>query len=81
MATFHLHARLLEGGLLAPTRNELQSHEDDDHDAIVALAEQLAARGFAVQIYRHDLARGRLSNGEGAYSVIAEWSGRGGRVR
>lgn len=79
VSTFHLHARLFEGTLAAPTRNELQSAESDDRAEVMALAEQLAARGFAVWLYEHGPTR--LTNGEGAYRVIAEWNVAGDRVR
>lgn len=79
MSTYHLHARMLEGGLAAPTRNELQSSESDDRGEIVDLAKRLAARGFAVWVYEHGPDLG--PDGEGRYQVVAEWSGHGERVR
>ena len=54
MALYHLHARLFEGSLAAPTRDELQTRESDDYGAAVALAEELAARGFSSWLYAHE---------------------------
>lgn len=57
----------------------MQSREGDDFPRVVALAEQLAARGFAVWVYEHGPDRG--ADGEGAYRVIAEWGADGTRRR
>ncbi len=69
MSVFHLHARLFEGPLSKPERNELQSAENDDWDDIRALAGELLARGFTVWIYDH----GKQSPlpGAGDYRVVA----------
>lgn len=80
MARFHLHARLIEGSLAAPERNELQTSETDEHGAALALAEDMARRGFAVWVYEH-----RHHDGTGCqtdpYRVIAECRADGSRVR
>ncbi|GAA4737624.1 hypothetical protein GCM10023199_13870 [Actinomycetospora chibensis] len=85
MATYHLHARLFEGSLAAPTRDELQTRESDDYAAAVALAEELAARGFAVWVYRHDHLAHAGRPGDPAssspYRVVAEWRADGSRLR
>jgi N6-adenosine-specific RNA methylase IME4 len=80
VSTYHLHARLLEGGLQAPTRDEVQSHESEDREEIVAIADRLSGRGFWVHVYVHDRRRGWLTSGEGALVVVAEWA-RGERLR
>lgn len=79
MSVYHLHARLFEGPLNDPARNELQSRESDSMPAVVELAEELAARGFAVWVYEHDHTLGRTASGEGAYRVVAEWRAGGAR--
>lgn len=76
---YHLHARLFEGPLQAPTRNELQSDESDDFAAVAEIAARLTSAGFAVWIYEHGPVP--TANGEGAYRVIAEWRPDGTRAR
>lgn len=72
MSRYHLHARLFTGSLAAPVANELQSRESDDRDEVLALAQELVARGLAVWLYEH--AHGPGPNGHLApYRVIAEW--------
>lgn len=73
---YHLHARLFEGPLNDPKRNELQSGESDDREEIMTLAKDLVTRGFAVWVYNHDPFE-QLPNGEGQYRLIAEWDSRG----
>lgn len=53
MSIYHLHARLFEGPLSAPVRDELQTRETDDLAAVQVHAKELAARGFTVWIYDH----------------------------
>ncbi|WP_028923989.1 hypothetical protein [Pseudonocardia acaciae] len=53
MSRYHLHARLHEGPLGAPVRNELQTHENDDLSEVEHLAKVLADAGFTVWIYDH----------------------------
>lgn len=73
MSAYHVHARLLEGTLDAPTRNELQSTESDDRDEIMRFARELTSRGFDVWVYEHDHVAG--PNGHRApYRVIAQLS-------
>lgn len=80
MSQYHVHARLFEGTLDAPTRNELQSRESDARDEVMELAEELAGRGFHVAVYSHD--HGDRPDGYRApYVVIAEWRTGGQRVR
>lgn len=77
MSLYHLHARLLEGPLDASTRNELLSEETDDWCEVLALADELAARGFAVWVYDH----GRRSPFPTAsdFRVVAEFAAFGAR--
>lgn len=77
---YHLHARLFEGSLYSPARNELQSGESDDREEITTLAKELVTRGFSVWVYVHDPVQ-RLPNGEGQYRVVAEWNCHGERVK
>lgn len=80
MSLFHLHARLFEGPLDAPARNELQSAESDEYGVVIGLAEELASRGFSVWVYEHQ--HGPGPNGHHApYRVIAEWDAHGQRLR
>ena len=53
MSLYHLQARLIEGPLVALTRDEFQSRDTDNWLEIVALGDQLAERGFTVWIYDH----------------------------
>lgn len=77
MATWHVHARAFSGSLAAPERNELQSAESDDYDEVMALAEDLVARGMATWVYSHDHSGANAT----AYRVVAEWRATGERVR
>lgn len=82
---FHIHARMFRGLLCAPELNELQTAETDDYDGAVAQAEELARRGFAVWIYKHQprapSARPGDSGPERGYEVVAEWRADGSRRR
>lgn len=71
MSTYHLHARLFEGTLDSPLRNELQTGESDDYSELAELAYDLLERGFTVWAYEHGPRR--LANGEGAYRLVREW--------
>lgn len=78
MSVYHLHARLIEGTLEEPVRNELRTFESDDFVTITAQAEDYAGSGYSVWIYDHS--PHPMPNGEGSYRVIAEW-GHGGTRR
>lgn len=80
MSTYHLHARLFEGSLCAPTRNELRSAESEDYPGAVKLAEELAGRGFRVWLYEHRHGIETAAAGS-PYRVIAEWTEYGERIR
>lgn len=71
MSTYHLDARLFEGTLDRPRRNELRTGESDQYDELAESAEQLAGQGYTVWVYRHD--PHRLGVGPGPYRVIREW--------
>jgi hypothetical protein len=73
VALYHLHARLFEGPLAAPTRDELQTRHSDDYGAAVALAEELASRGFSVWLYEHEHRNGPSGHQASPYRVIREW--------
>ena len=79
MSKFHLHARVFEGTLDAPCRNELQSEESDDFSEVAAIARRLSDAGFAVWIYEHGPVP--MANGQGAYRVVAEWRPDGAQLR
>jgi hypothetical protein len=53
VSRYHLHARLFEGPLRAPTRNESRTHEADDLAEVEKTARTLVAGGFTVWIYDH----------------------------
>lgn len=53
MSRYHLHARLHEGPLSAPSRSELQLMETDALAEIQGSAKALAADGFTVWVYDH----------------------------
>ena len=53
MSKYHLHARLHEGPLGNPVRNELQTRESDDLAEVKRLARDLVTDGFTVWIYDH----------------------------
>lgn len=79
MSTYHLHARLFEGPLDDPSRNELQSRESDDFDEVLELARVLVDAGFCVWVYTHEH-HPALNGDRSPYRVVAEW-GRGGARR
>ncbi len=85
MSVYHLHARLIEGSLARPERNELQSAETDDRQEIMMLAAQLVTRGFTVWIYEHGAAPRLLAASD--FTVVAHFQprartrSRAGRVR
>lgn len=80
MSSYHLHARMFVGSLVAPTRNELQTDESDDLDEVVRLAEHMVDEGFAVWVYEH--VHGVGPNGRHApYRLVAEWAPDGCRRR
>lgn len=79
MSTYHLQARLFEGSLAAPTRNELLSHETDDWENAVTCAHELTDRGFVVWVYDHGR-RPQLAFASD-YRVVAEFSPAADRVR
>jgi hypothetical protein len=53
VSKYHLHARLHEGPLGHPVRNELQTRESDDLAEVKRLAKDLVTDGFTVWIYDH----------------------------
>ncbi len=53
MSIYHLHARLLQGPLSAPVRNERRVSETDSWDNAQAWAREQLAHGFTVWIYDH----------------------------
>lgn len=53
MSTYHLHARLLEGPLAAPERDEVRVSETDSWDDAQAWARAQLVHGFTVWIYDH----------------------------
>lgn len=75
MSTFHVHARLFEGTLDHPTRDELQSAESDDREHVMTLTEELAARGFRVWVYEHDHGTDGANGHRAPYRIIAEFDG------
>lgn len=75
-ARWHLHARLFEGSLDAPRRNELRTAEGDDRQALEELADQLRERGWRVWLYeRRDGRFGSLGTAgqPPGFTVVAEW--------
>lgn len=72
VSSYHVHARLFEGTLADPVRNELQSAESNDREEVMTFAKELSARGFTVWVYEH--AHGSGPNGHNApYRLIATW--------
>jgi hypothetical protein len=71
VSTFHLHARLFEGRLDAPTRNELLTDEADDLTELEHRGRSLLGRGFTVWIYAHG--PHRVVAEDGPYRVIKQW--------
>lgn len=65
MSTFHIHARLIEGSLRNPERDELRVAEADEWDQIIGLARELVAQGFTVWIYGH--------GGSKRYTVVSDY--------
>lgn len=53
MSTYHLHARLFEGPLAAPRRDERRVSETDSRTEADAWARAQVAEGFTVWIYDH----------------------------
>jgi hypothetical protein len=69
---YHLHARLHEGPLSTPSRDELQTDETDDLAEIEQLAKTLASGGFTVWIYDHG--NTAVSPGGSNYRTILKYS-------
>ena len=53
MSRYHLQARLIEGSLRAPTRNESRLDEGDDLAEVEQLAKTWVSGGFTVWLYDH----------------------------
>ena len=53
VTVYHLHARLFEGNLAAPIRDETEIHDVHTLGEARIIAKGLAARGFTVWIYDH----------------------------
>lgn len=77
---YHFHARLFEGPLNDPKRDELISGEADDREEIMTHVKELVTLGFAVWVYVHDPLL-RTADGNGQYRVVAEWNSRGDQLR
>lgn len=73
---FVLHARSFAGPLCAPTRNELQTAEGDNRQALEEIADTLRERGFRCWLYERSPARpggiGLPGKTESFY-VLTEW--------
>jgi hypothetical protein len=54
VSLYHVHARLFEGPLGNPSRNELHTRETDDLAEVEKWARQWAFSGFTVWIYDHN---------------------------
>lgn len=72
MSRYHLHARLHDGPLGNPVRNELQTDENDDLPEVKHLAKTLAAGGFTVWIYDHG--NTAVARGGSDYRTILKYS-------
>jgi hypothetical protein len=72
VSLYYLHARLHEGPLGAPSRNELQTNETDDLAEVRQLAKTLASSGFTVWIYDHS--NRAVSPGGSDYQTILKFS-------
>jgi hypothetical protein len=72
MSRYHLQARLLEGPLRAPTRNESRADESDDLAEVEKTARGLAARGFTVWIYDHG--NTAVCSGGSDYRTVLKYS-------
>ena len=72
MSRYHLHARLHEGPLGTPSRNELRTDETDDLAEVKQLAKTLASGGFTVWIYDHGNAA--VASGGSNYRTILRFS-------
>ncbi|WP_169736808.1 hypothetical protein [Pseudonocardia spinosispora] len=78
MSAYHLHARLHEGPLGRPVRNELQMHNTDDLAEVELTAKALASDGFTVWIYDHG--HGDVCAGASDYRLILLFTPDGQRV-
>jgi hypothetical protein len=72
VSRYHLHARLHEGPLGDPSRNELHIGETDDLAELKQFAKELAAGGFTVWIYDHGNVA--VASGGSDYRTILKYS-------
>jgi hypothetical protein len=74
MSKYHLHARLHEGPLGHPVRNEPQTRESDDLAEVEQLAKELATLGFTGWIYVHG--NTAVSSGGSDYRTVLKYGPR-----